>query len=79
MFAVTVLLFFFAAARNNAFGFDWLEAGAGHAAAIAHGEVWRAVTALTLHADGGHLLGNLALGSIVALLLAQVTGVASRS
>jgi membrane associated rhomboid family serine protease len=33
------------------------------------------VTALTLHADGGHLLGNLALGSVVALLLAQVTGV----
>ena len=74
MLAVTALLFFFAAARNGAFGFDWLAAGSGDAAAVLRGEVWRAVTAITLHADGGHLLSNLLLGAVVTLLLAQVTG-----
>jgi len=74
MLAITALLFVFAAARNGAFGFDWLAAGSGDAAAILRGEVWRAVTALTLHADGGHLLSNLLLGAVVTLLLAQVTG-----
>jgi membrane associated rhomboid family serine protease len=74
MIAVTALLFFFAAARNGAFGFDWIAAGSGDAAAIRAGEIWRTVTALTLHADGGHLLGNLLLGAVVTLLLAQVTG-----
>jgi len=44
------------------------------AAAILKGEVWRAITAITLHADGGHLLSNLLLGAVVTLLLAQVTG-----
>ncbi|MFO1090071.1 MAG: rhomboid family intramembrane serine protease [Hyphomicrobiales bacterium] len=74
MLAVTTLLFFFAAARNEAFGFDWTEKGAALTSAILNGEVWRAVTALTLHADGQHILSNLLFGTVVTLLLAQVTG-----
>ena len=69
-----VLLFFFAAARNEAFSFDWLGQGAAQTGLMLKGEWWRAVTALCLHASGAHLLGNLVFGSVFLLLLAQVTG-----
>lgn len=69
-----VLLFFFAAARHNAFSIDWLEAGAAQTGSMLHGEWWRAVTALCLHAGGAHILGNLVFGTAFLLLLAQVTG-----
>ena len=36
----------------------WAKGGAADAARLLHGEPWRAVTALTLHADGVHVLGN---------------------
>ncbi len=39
-------------------GSTWFGAGAADAAAIFRGQVWRAVTALTLHADLLHLVGN---------------------
>lgn len=41
---------------------DWLQLGNADAGAIRAGQWWRAVTALTLHADGLHLLGNLLIG-----------------
>ncbi|MCD4688177.1 MAG: rhomboid family intramembrane serine protease [Desulfuromonadaceae bacterium] len=41
---------------------DWLQLGNADAGAILAGQWWRAVTALTLHADGLHLLGNLLIG-----------------
>jgi membrane associated rhomboid family serine protease len=41
---------------------DWLQLGNADAGAIRSGQWWRAVTALTLHADGLHLLGNLLIG-----------------
>ena len=41
----TVLLFFFAAARNQAFAFDWVGEGAVQSARMFSGEWWRAVTA----------------------------------
>jgi membrane associated rhomboid family serine protease len=69
-----VLLFFFAATRWQAFGIDWLEAGAADAGAMRAGEWWRAATALCLHVDAAHLLGNLVFGTVFALLLARVTG-----
>lgn len=40
----------------------WLQLGNADAEAICAGQWWRAVTALTLHADGLHLLGNLLIG-----------------
>jgi membrane associated rhomboid family serine protease len=40
----------------------WFEAGVAESARIAHGQVWRAITALTLHADGEHLIGNVLVG-----------------
>ena len=69
-----VLLFFFAAARHQAFSFDWVGEGAAQSGLMLKGEWWRAVTALCLHASGAHLLGNLVFGTVFLLLLAQVTG-----
>jgi rhomboid protease GluP len=70
----TVLLFFFAAARHEAFSFDWFGAGAAQAGLMLKGEWWRAVTALCLHESGAHLLGNLVFGTVFLMLLSQVTG-----
>ena len=69
-----VLLFFFAAARHEAFSIDWVSEGAAQAGMMLKGEWWRAVTALCLHVSADHLLGNLVFGTVFLLLLAQVTG-----
>jgi rhomboid protease GluP len=70
----TLMLFFFAAARRNAFSFDWLEIGSAQAGLIRAGEVWRSITALFLHVSGAHLLSNLVFGSVFLLLLTQMLG-----
>ena len=41
---------------------------------IADGSWWRAVTALTLHADEGHLVGNLLAGMAIGTIAAQLLG-----
>jgi rhomboid protease GluP len=54
------------------FGADWLSMGdlqAGDA-----GEWWRAVTALTLHLDQEHLLGNLLFGVVAGMAAARLLG-----
>jgi rhomboid protease GluP len=56
-------------------GFDWLEAGALRGSAISDAEVWRIVTALTLHADVAHILGNLAFGIPYGYFASQLLGV----
>jgi rhomboid protease GluP len=70
-----ILLFLHGASRRHTFGLDWWSAGAGQAGLIVDGEWWRAATALGLHADLGHLAGNLAFGGLLGLLLAQPLGV----
>ena len=70
----TLLLFFFAAGRHEAFSFDWINAGAAQTGLMLDGEWWRAVTALCLHQSGAHLLGNLVFGTVFLMLLSQVTG-----
>jgi membrane associated rhomboid family serine protease len=70
----TLLLFFFAAGRHEAFSFDWISAGAAQTGLMLNGEWWRAVTALCLHESGAHLLGNLVFGTVFLMLLSQVTG-----
>jgi membrane associated rhomboid family serine protease len=69
-------------------GHAWFARGSASAARILDGELWRTVTALTLHADLVHLLGNTlaclvllpalarAVGSGVALWLALLSGAA---
>lgn len=52
------ILLFFAVTGPRDFSVAWFERGSGDAAAILSGELWRAVTALTLHADFTHAFGN---------------------
>jgi rhomboid protease GluP len=56
------------------FGVDWLAAGRMDAGRMLAGEWWRPVTALTLHADAAHLLGNLFFGSFFAYSVARYFG-----
>jgi membrane associated rhomboid family serine protease len=60
-FGVTVLL--------N--GLPWVERGSAQAARILDGELWRAVTALTLHGDVAHALSN---GFAMAVFFAALSG-----
>ncbi len=53
-----LLIGFFAITGPRAGGSAWFAQGSADAARILAGEWWRAVTALTLHADAPHLLGN---------------------
>ncbi|MGK2945050.1 MAG: rhomboid family intramembrane serine protease [Desulfuromonadales bacterium] len=43
---------------------DWVGLGNAHAGKIMTGQWWRLITALTLHADWQHLLGNLVIGGV---------------
>jgi membrane associated rhomboid family serine protease len=53
---------------------DWFTVGSADAEKIANGQWWRAVTALTLHADVAHLAGNLAIGGAIVILLCREVG-----
>ncbi len=55
-------------------GSPWFARGSADAAAILRGEWWRTVTALTLHGDAGHAVGNAVLGGLLLLLLARALG-----
>jgi rhomboid protease GluP len=50
------------------------RAGESHADAVLHGEPWRVVTALTLHADATHLVSNLVSGALVATAVCAAVG-----
>lgn len=59
---------------NQAFDHDWYAMGRSLAGAVREGEIWRAATALTLHADLFHLLGNVVFGALFVGLASQVLG-----
>ncbi len=52
----------------------WIAAGSANATAICSGELWRVITALTLHADGAHLATNLLAGGLFTSIAAQRWG-----
>jgi membrane associated rhomboid family serine protease len=54
------------------FGADWLSLGAIDAAAGR--EWWRALTALTLHLDQEHLMGNLLFGALAGIAAGRLLG-----
>jgi membrane associated rhomboid family serine protease len=62
------------AAGRHAGGFSWWEAGALDSGAVRDGEWWRAVTALTLHVDIAHLVGNIGFGAVFGFLASQLLG-----
>jgi membrane associated rhomboid family serine protease len=53
---------------------DWYERGSADAARILGGEYWRVVTALTLHADGPHVVGNALLGAVFFAVVFRTLG-----
>lgn len=60
------LLGFFAVTGPRADGSEWFAAGSARASRIQAGEWWRALTALSLHADAGHVLGNVLAATLFA-------------
>ena len=54
----------------------WFTRGAAEAAAILRGQWFRTLTALTLHADAGHAVGNAVLGGLLLVLLSRKLGAA---
>jgi membrane associated rhomboid family serine protease len=69
-----VLLALFPMGRFGFLGRDFFTAGALDAERVRGGEVWRAVTALTLHADASHLAGNIVFGSVFAIVAGHQLG-----
>jgi len=61
--SAAMIAFFLATGPRNP-AVDWFAQGSADAARILDGELWRTVTALTLHANLGHVLGNAAAGAL---------------
>ena len=53
---------------------NWVGLGNADAHKILNGQWWRIVTALTLHADALHLLGNIGIGGFVLVLACRQLG-----
>jgi len=56
------------------FGRDWLAAGRMEGARFREGELWRNFTALTLHLDMRHLLGNMGFGGLFGYFAGRLLG-----
>ncbi|MFP6817169.1 MAG: rhomboid family intramembrane serine protease [Pseudomonadales bacterium] len=52
----------------------WREGGNMHAGLVRDGEWWRCITALTLHADLGHIIANSAFGAVFGLFVGRYMG-----
>ncbi|MEO0423822.1 MAG: rhomboid family intramembrane serine protease [Pseudomonadota bacterium] len=73
--ALVLTLVFFAFAQTTFLGSrDWLEAGRLQAGLVRDGEWWRVFTALTLHLDMAHLLGNLVFGVVFGFIASLSLG-----
>jgi membrane associated rhomboid family serine protease len=68
------LLIIGALKSTNAYNLNWHSNGLAHSVKIMEGEWWRTVTALGLHADAAHLLGNIGFGAVFGILVAQYIG-----
>ncbi|MDT8316748.1 MAG: rhomboid family intramembrane serine protease [bacterium] len=60
--------------QSGAFSGHMVDLGSTRAGLIRDGQWWRAVTALTLHADSAHLWGNLSVGIVFGLFASQSLG-----
>jgi rhomboid protease GluP len=70
----SILLLVAVLAQREFLGCDWFESGKTSAGLIRQGQWWRAVTALTLHADLLHVLANLLIGSLFGLFAGRAVG-----
>lgn len=73
----TFLALVYLAQSRSAGGVDWSAAGRTISDRILSGEWWRVVTALTLHADVVHLMGNIVFGGFFVAAACQLTGSAA--
>lgn len=73
LYALVMMAVAYAAGRGWS-GFDWLESGALNGAIPSTHEWWRVATALTLHADVGHLVSNLLFGVVLGYLASRSLG-----
>lgn len=69
-----VLVFFAILSSQDVLGTNWFSAGRLDAGRVVDGEWWRAVTALTLHADLGHLASNIVFGGFFGLYVGRYLG-----
>ncbi|MBS0396218.1 MAG: rhomboid family intramembrane serine protease [Proteobacteria bacterium] len=69
-----VLFLLQVASTRSLLGHDWFGDGVLDGARLRAGELWRAVTALTLHGDLAHLLANLGFGALFGGLASRVYG-----
>lgn len=72
--AELLLGFYFVTVMRNT-TVPWFERGSGDASRILLGELWRAVTALTLHTDVAHVVGNAVAAAIFLSALFGMLGV----
>jgi rhomboid protease GluP len=70
-----LLLVFFAVTGPRVAGAEWFSAGASDAERVLHGEWWRTITALTLHADSAHVVSNIGIGTLVVGAVMRSEGV----
>jgi membrane associated rhomboid family serine protease len=71
---VAALLLFYGWVEALADTFAWESAGRAYASRIVAGEWWRTVTALTLHANFTHVLGNAVFGAVFGGALCRLVG-----
>src|SRR5690606_10976229 len=69
-----VLMLFAILTEQAMLGVDWRRAGVLIAHAVIGSEWWRAVTALTLHSDTGHLANNVGFGGFFGFFLGRYFG-----
>ena len=71
---VVVVACLYPIGQHGGFGRDWWSVGRMHAGSVVDGEIWRALTALTLHVDLQHLISNIIFGTMFGVLTAQALG-----
>ena len=59
---------------RGAFGWDWRQAGLMSAGLVQDGQWWRTFTALTLHADLGHIVGNSVFAAVFGIFVGRHLG-----
>ena len=61
-------------AADDLLGADWFSSGELVPGLWKSGELWRVITALTLHADAAHLVTNIGFGALFGYLTGQLLG-----
>lgn len=69
-----LMVLFHPIGQAGLFGRNWWAAGRIAADRVREGELWRAMTALTLHVDLSHLAGNLLFGCLFGIVASQSLG-----